>query len=118
MQIWNQIIKEVEHWWALILQLDLWTSIALFLIYGVFFEYLYSKSLYAYRDFKRFSAAALNTSLFLLSLWGFSEALTNNIMYALPISIGSFLGTFVQVTIEKRKAESETKRRASGETAL
>jgi hypothetical protein len=110
------IQEKIELAWTLTLQLDVWTSIALFLIYGALFEYLYSMSLYAYRDLKRFSAATLNTTLFLLSLWGLSEALNNNIMYALPISIGSFLGTFVQVTIEKRKAERGTKRRASAET--
>jgi hypothetical protein len=57
--------------------------------------------------FKRMQASVLSVVLFLLSLWGLGEALKNNIMYAIPISLGTFLGTFTQLTLEKRKSERE-----------
>ena len=57
--------------------------------------------------FKRVQASNLSVVLFLLSLWGLSEALRNNIMYAIPIALGTWIGTFIQVTIEKRKSERE-----------
>ena len=120
MQIWTQIItylhSKIDLWWGLVLQLDILTCILLFLIYGCLFEALYAKSLYAFRDFKAGLAATLSSVLFLISLWGLSEAITKNIMFAIPIILGTFAGTYVQVKIEKKR---ETKRRASsGETEV
>ena len=115
MQIWNEIItylhQKIDLWWGLIMQLDPLTCILLFLIYGIIFEALYARSLYAFRDFKALEASTLSCVLFMISLWGLSESLTDNIMYAIPIILGTFVGTYAQVKIEKRK--SETKRRAS-----
>jgi hypothetical protein len=115
MEVLTLIQEKIELWWGLILQLDPWTSIALFLIYGVIFEALYARSLYAFRDFKAVQASILSSVLFLISLWGLGEALTENIMYTIPIILGTFVGTYAQVKIEKHK--SETKNRASGGTS-
>jgi hypothetical protein len=82
--------------------------LSLFLIYGVFFEMLYVKYLAYFRDFKRIPAANVGTLLFLLSLWGLGEAIKNNIMYAIPIAFGTWLGTFIQISIEKRKSEKDS----------
>ena len=106
------IINKIDYYWGLFLQLDPAMAIALFLIFGILFEAIYSKSLYFYRDFKRVQAANANTILYLISLWGMNEAVTNNIMYAVPIALGSWLGCFIQVTIEKRNSEKD---RTSGE---
>ena len=108
------IINKIDYYWGLFLQLDPAMAISLFLIYGVAFEFLYARSLYAFRDFKRWEASIITVVLFLLSLWGLSEAIKENITYAIPISFGTFVGTFVQVTLERRKHRSETGRKASG----
>jgi uncharacterized protein YebE (UPF0316 family) len=117
MQIWEQIITylqlKIDLWWGLVLQLDILTCILLFLGYGIIFEILYSRSIYAMRDYKATQAATLNTLLYCISLWGLNESLNENIAYAIPIALGSWIGIYIQVTIEKRR---ETKRRASGET--
>lgn len=107
MNVITWITVEIEHVLALIKQLDPLTCVLLFLFYGVCFEWLYAKSLYAYRDFKRFQAANIGVVLFCLSLWGLTEAIKENVLYALPICIGSWLGTVLQVTIEKRRNETE-----------
>ena len=102
-----QIDIWLQEQWNLILQLNPWTCLCLFIIYGVFFEALSIKFLASFRDYKRFSASIIGVTLFLLNLWGLGEALKNNIYYALPIAIGSFAGTYAQMTIEKRKDEKK-----------
>ena len=110
------IIEKIDYYWGLFLKLDPATAIALFLVFGIAFEVIYSRSLYLYRDFKSVQAANANTLLYLISLWGMSEAISNNITYCIPIAIGSWIGVYVQVKIEKRRSERE--RQTSGEEAL
>jgi len=119
MQIWNEILtyfhQKIDLWWGLIMQLDPLTCILLFLGYGIIFEILYSKSLYAIKDYKATQAATLNTLLYCISLWGLNESLNENIAYAIFIACGSWIGIYVQVRLEKRKSEKAEGRTSDGD---
>ena len=119
MQIWNEIItylhQKIDLWWGLIMQLDPLTCILLFLGYGILFEILYSKSIYAIKDYKATQAATLNTVLYCISLWGLNESLNENIAYAIVIALGSWIGVYVQVKIEKKRNSEKERRASSGE---
>jgi len=93
----------------LILQLNPWTCLFLFVVYGVIFEALYIRYLESWRSYKRIPASNISVILFVLNLWGLSEALKSNVYYIIPIAFGTWIGNFVQITIEKRKSERKEK---------
>jgi xanthine/uracil permease len=82
----------------------------LFIIYGVVFESLYIKFLTYWQSYKRTPASTISVTLFVINLWGLGEAFKNNIMYAIPIILGTFVGTYLQMTLEHRKSEREKAR--------
>jgi len=90
----------------------------LFLIYGLCFEILYIKFLASFRDYKRIPASIISVTLYFINLWGLNEALNSNIYYAIPIAIGSFAGTYLQMTLENRKSERKEKGRDRASSGL
>ena len=101
------MIELLNKAWELIKDLNIWTCLGLFAFYGVIFEVIYVKYITCIRDFRSVYGSNLSVCLFLISLWGFSEALNNNIMYAIPICLGTWVGNFVQITLEKRNSEKQ-----------
>lgn len=103
----------IEIWlsdqWELFLQLNPLTCLFLFIIYGILFEALYIKFLSSFRDYKRFPASIISVTLYFINLWGLNESLNENIYYCVPVAFGTFAGTFLQMTIDKRKRERKGK---------
>ncbi len=77
--------------------------LVLFLMYGIV-DGLYTRWMYLVTEKNAWAAASCGGALALFIAIGV-KSYTVNALYIVPVVIGSFLGTFIEVTREKRKGE-------------
>lgn len=84
-----------------------WASFNIYLAVGIFVAYVVVDILYVYYTLyvtRLRSLAAANTSvaIYLIAIFGVLNYV-NNYLYAVPIAIGAWVGTYVTVEWEKRR---------------
>jgi uncharacterized protein YebE (UPF0316 family) len=101
------IVKWIEIVIGLLKELNPLVCLLLFVLYLIF-DMAYVRYISYMRDYRRWAVSNMSVFLFFISLYGYSEVLKDNVMYILPVAAGMWLGSFIQMTIEKKNNESET----------
>ncbi len=87
----------VDKLMVMVSEINLWTWLILFVIYFIF-DILYAKYIISVNKLRALRSANISVVMYLLTVFG-TIAYVENFINVIPILLGSWLGTYVSISV-------------------